>query len=122
MNNKITAYAITFDSKLLLFNLNFGTNKNNTSSKIITVTSNVNKMGPQVNEIRSGLLNANTDKSKTRARVVTIADMIILLSEKNIYIFFFLCLLALKRFLRLCVFILRFFRFLPQGINSSIIF
>ena len=80
MNNKITAYAITFDSKLLLFNLNFGTNKNNTISKIITVTSNVNKMGPQVNEIRSGLLNANTDKIKTNAKVVTIAEMIILLS------------------------------------------
>ena len=80
MNNKITTYAITFDSKLLLSNLNLGTNKNNTSSKIITVTSNVNKMGPQVNEIRSGLLNANTDKIKTNAKVVTIAEMIILLS------------------------------------------
>ena len=80
MNNKITAYAITFDSKLLLSNLNLGTNKNNTISKIITVTSNVNKMGPQVNEIRSGLLNANTDKIKTNAKVVTIAEMIILLS------------------------------------------
>ena len=42
-------------------------------------------MGPQVNEIRSGLLNANTDKSKTRARVVTIADMIILLSVIDLY-------------------------------------
>ena len=80
MNNKITTYAITFDSKLLLSNLNLGTNKNNTISKIITVTSNVNKMGPQVNEIRSGLLNANTDKIKTNAKVVTIAEMIILLS------------------------------------------
>ena len=80
MNNKITTYAITCDSKLLLSNLNLGTNKNNTISKIITVTSNVNKMGPQVNEIRSGLLNANTDKIKTRAKVVTIAEMIILLS------------------------------------------
>ena len=27
-----------------------------------------------------------------------------------------------SKILRLCVFILRFFRFLPQGINSSIIF
>ena len=80
MNNKITTYAITFDSKLLLSNLNLGTNKNNTSSKIITVTSNVNKIGPQVNEIRSGLLNANADKIKTRAKVVTMAEMIILLS------------------------------------------
>ena len=80
MNNKITTYAITFDSKLLLSNLNLGTNKNNTISKIITVTSNVNKIGPQVNEIRSGLLNANTDKIKTNAKVVTIAEMIILLS------------------------------------------
>ena len=85
MNNNITTYAITFDSKLLLFNLNLGTNKNNTSSKIITVTSSVNKMGPQVNEIRSGLLNANTDKSKTRAKVVTIADIIILLSVIDLY-------------------------------------
>ena len=85
MNKRITTYAITFDSKLLLFNLNFGTNKNNTSSKIITVTSSVNKMGPQVNEIRSGLLNANTDKSKTRAKVVTIADIIILLSVIDLY-------------------------------------
>ena len=80
MNNKITTYAITFDSKLLLSNLNLGTNKNNTSSKIITVTSNVNKIGPQVNEIRSGLLNANADKIKTNAKVVTMAEMIILLS------------------------------------------
>ena len=78
MNNKITTYAIIFDSKLLLFNLNFGTNKNNTISKIITVTSNVNNIGPQVNEIRSGLLNANTDKSKTRAKVVTIGDEILI--------------------------------------------
>ena len=85
MNNRITTYAITFDSKLLLFNLNFGTNKNNTSSKIITVTSNVNNIGPHVNEIRSGLLNANTDKSKTRAKVVIIADMIILLSVIDLY-------------------------------------
>ena len=52
----------------------------NTSSKIITVTSNVNKIGPHVNEIRSGLLNANTDKIKTNAKVVTIAEIIILLS------------------------------------------
>ena len=80
MNNKITTYAITFDSKLLLSNLNLGTNKNNTSSKIITVTSNVNKIGPHVNEIRSGLLNANADKIKTNAKVVTMAEMIILLS------------------------------------------
>ena len=80
MNNKITTYAITFDSKLRLFNLNLGTSKINTSSKIITVTSNVNKIGPQVNEIRSGLLNANTDKSRTSTKVVTIAEIIILLS------------------------------------------
>ena len=85
MNNKITTYAIIFDSKLLLFNLNFGTNKNNTISKIITVTSNVNKIGPHVNEIRSGLLNANTDKSQTRTNVVTIAVIIILLSVIDLY-------------------------------------
>ena len=33
------------------------------------------------------------------------------------FYFFFLCLLALKRFFRLCVLILRLLRFFPQGIS-----
>jgi len=33
------------------------------------------------------------------------------------YEFFFLCLFARSLFLRLCVFIFRFFRFFPQGIE-----